>query len=242
MVNILIRFFLYLRKLAKGNVLDSGELNVIKAYLGYEFNANIAIPFTIFAILGLISVIFFILNNIILGLTILLLAIIGMLYFSPLLKKLNRKLYIKSLEDFLSNKLYPYRDKKILYIYYKIHSAYDINKDSIYFLYDDYYFVIMEDLLAKEKIGKKVFKYPDANSLNKKPLIFKLGDIVSYNISEDSNLKCNSISDLILLDVKFDKISQINLKRFKSIILGNEAGLAIKQIIPDLRENSIYLG
>lgn len=236
MVNILISFLWTLKKLSRGYPLEEGDLVIIKAYLAYEFNYRIAIPLAVNTILLLLGIVFLLINSYLIGLAFIIIALIDMLYFTPITYVWNRKAYQKALLKFLEHKLEKYIHMNLLYTYYLIHSSYDINKNSVYFFYDDYYFIIIEDLLKAEWFGKKLFKYPDWSSLNKEPITIKLNDIVSFIAKTQKEVTNNTLLDLVLLEIKPSITTQIKLKDFKSITLGNDVGQVLNKIVPYLNE------
>lgn len=238
MVTILIRFYYYLNKLAKGNLLDDFELNIIKAYLAYDYNLYLIFPAAIFFLLLLVSFIFLIINNYLLFIVLLIISLLGIVYFTPILFFLYRKNYKKALKRYLEVKLNKYKNKRLIYTYYEIHSDFNINKNSVYCLYDNYYLIILEDMLKKEYFRKHIFKYPDSFSIDKAPIIIKLNDVTSFLVNKDLNYRDSLVIDLINKEVEKEEICQINLSDFKSLILGYEIGLVLNNIIPYLNETN----
>lgn len=232
MVSILIRFFFYLRKLKKGYVLDTQDLEIIKAYLAYSFNIFITTPLLCALILLLTAFLLIIFKQVILGYITLGVCIFIIIYFLPLLFPLYRKLYNKSLLKCLELKLDKYTSKNLIYTIYKPRTSYSITKDKVYFFYDDYYFYIMEDLIVTDD----KFRYIDAASLNKEVIKFKLSDILSYTVDNKLTFVNTRFKDLLYKKEFTDVYAKIDLKNFKTIIIGYEVGLVLDKIIPDLNE------
>lgn len=236
MVIILIRLFKCFKKLEEGILLDEGELRIIRSYLGLRFSfyqvRGIFFPLG-FIILGIVILVLSA-KLYILTIIALILAVLTFVYFIPLYPKIFRNIYERKLELFLEYHLkVNYGDLK--YISYQPHTAFEITKNTAYFYYDDYYFKIIEDLLKYERysIGKKeiLFKYPDYNSINKKPLTFKLADIVSFSTKENIPLEESTLLDLVRTIPTEKPTLRINLTNFKSIYISSSLAFHFRKII-----------
>ncbi len=235
MVIILIKYHYYLKKLASGNLLDDNELNYVKAYQAYAYNVYLTILLAVGIVIFLTGFIFTLLMNLIVGLILLILGLLIIIYYSPIFFFLNRKYYKKALAKYLENRLKEYQNKKILYVYFKCHSNFNIKKDSVYFIYDEYYFTIKEDLLCEEKIGNNIFKYPD-NNFEKIGIKFKLNEISSFLSLKEGKYHNANYLELVEKKIVKEEFCQINLKDFRTINIGMEVGLVLNELLPYLNE------
>ncbi len=232
----MIRLFFYLKKISKGIVLDEIDLKIVKMYLGYSFNVYIVVPLIVLIFLLAMIIFFLILELYLLSIILAFVALFVTIYFLPVFFFIYRKLYDKSLLKALNNLLSKYEGMNLVYTTYQIHSNYDISKNSVYFFYDEYYFYIVEDLLIREKIRKNTFKYIDSNSLNKRNISFKLSDVLSFVVNTNLEYKDNTLKEALNKEVETDSYCKIDLKNFKSIIVGYEVGLVLNKYIPYLNE------
>ncbi len=243
MVSILIRLLKYFRKLENGILLDDNELKIVRSYLGLRFSLYQARGIFFPILFLILSIIILVANKdfYFFSIVFVLAAIISFFYFIPIYPQYFRKKYNEKLLLFLKKYLEP-NDYKIKYVSYMPHTAYEISKNTAYFCYDDYYFKIIEDLLNYERysIGKKevLFKYPDYDSLNKKPISFKLSDIVSYCSNYDLEYKEDNYQDLIDNVPSDEPCLKINLKNFKSIYISGNLINYFRQIIPHKEVNN----
>ena len=162
-------------------------------------------------------------------------------YFVPVFPFIFRKHYDKSLQKFIMVQLKEFQNYRLFYTTYIPNSIFDINKEKIYFLADGYYFYLIEDFLLSEEylsLGqRKLFKYPDTQSLNKMYVNFKLSDIVSYQCNVKQDIKDSSLNDLTSKVPHGDLYCKICLKNFKIFSIGAEVAEYFRSIIP---EKEIY--
>ena len=237
MVITLIRFKQILKKLHLGILLEENDIKYLKSFLGLRLGLNHIwgiVLFNLFLISGIILNIYGIWP---IAIICYLIGIIALIYFIPVNVKSLMKEYNEALAEYLNFKL-PLKSYDFKYTKYLVFPEARIKKENVYFITDGYYFAIVEDLLKAEYSKKGIlFKYPDLTSSQIKHIDFKLQDIISYsNIHKFTKFHSDNISDLIKGLPEGKPEFRINLKNFKSISLGNEAGAYFKNLIPEHEE------
>lgn len=227
MVSILIKFINCLKKIKKGYLLDDRDNTFLKGYLGYEFNSYLGFPIGIIVILMLISVLLFIVNYRLVAIILTIIVVGLIIYFIPILFWLYRKLYNNALITFVRSHFTNYLNYNFLYTVNMTN-----NKENIFCFFDEYYFYIFSDFLVK----KDKLITIDPKKLNEKPIIFTISDVTSFVVDNSLVFRVDDINDVLNKTVKTNNFAKIDLKSFKSLILGYEIGLALNKFIPYLNE------
>lgn len=237
MVNTLISYILILKKLSKGEVLSKHDLRIVKSYLGLSFT-NLEIMGLIFSFILLVVGIIFHFLNIYLYLEVIfyIMAILTVVYIMPI-PAIYEKLYLINLNIFLEVALSSYKDMHFKAVNFNNHTKFNINKKIVYFIYDDFYFYIKEDVLVREEIKKfkksYIFKYPDLNSVNKEPIFFKLSDILSFEGKDDGAFSSSDFLDIINYDEEKPATFKLNLNNLKTLELSNDIYPYFKNLISE---------
>lgn len=237
MVNTLISYILILKKLSKGEVLSKHDLRIVKSYLGLSFT-NLEIMGLIFSFILLVVGVIFHFLNIYLYLEVIfyIMAILTVIYIIPI-PAIYEKLYLKKLNIFLEVVLSSYKDMHFKVVNFNNHTKFNINKKIVYFIYDDFYFYIKEDVLVREEIKKfkksYILKYPDLNSVNKEPIFFKLSDILSFEGKDDGAFSSSGFLDIINYDEEKPATFKLNLNNLKTLELSNDIYPYFKNLISE---------
>lgn len=227
MVSILIKFINCLKKIKKGYLLDDRDNTFLKSYLGYEFNSYLGIPIGIIVILLLISVLLFIVNYRLIAIILITIVSALIIYFIPILFLLYRKSYNKALTAFIRSHFTTYLNYNFLYTLNITNK-----KENVFCFFDEYYFYIFSDFLVK----KDKFITIDPKKLNEKPIVFTISDVTSFVVNNKLVFSLDDIDSILNKTIKTNNFAKIDLKNFKSLILGYEIGLALNKFIPYLNE------